>query len=198
MSLEPEIHEATRRMVEILEGMGVGYAVGGAVAMAFGGYVRATRDVDVLVLVPAIRSQELADSLASAGFRMRDEEDRPIPPDVMKMTEASRETGHFRLWWRGTKVEVFVPRVPLQNSILRRRKRVQLTAFSMWITTVEDLVLLKMVFHRAKDLEDVRRLLVANREFLDLPYLREWMSKTLEPQVARELQEMMTGAGVNL
>jgi hypothetical protein len=60
----------------------------------------------------------------------------------------------------------------------------------------EDLVLLKMVFHRARDLEDVRRLLVPRSESLDVAYLREWMTKTLEPEVARELHEMMTRAAI--
>ncbi len=47
MSFAPQIDEAVRQSVRIFEGMGIRYAIGGAVAMAFDGYLRGTRDVDM-------------------------------------------------------------------------------------------------------------------------------------------------------
>lgn len=195
MSLEPGINETARRLVGILERMQAPYAVGGAVAMAFAGFVRATRDLDVLVLVPAVRTQEFADALAAEGFVMRLGDSSPTPPDAGLMAAATRESGHFKAWRGDTRVEVFSPRVPLQDSILRRRVKADLGDFSFWVTTAEDLILLKMVFHRPKDLEDARRLLAANRETLDVAYLREWAAKTLEGPVAEELRGLMGSAG---
>lgn len=196
MSFIPEIHEATARFVRILEAMGLSYAVGGAVAMAFGGHVRGTRDVDVLVLLPDLRTQELADALNDEGFAMRDDHDRPTPVEVVPMVRSARDVGLFRVWWKETKVEVFTPRVPLQDSILRRRLRMGLEGLQIWITTVEDLILLKMIFHRPKDLEDVRHLLAANGDTLDSGYIASWIVRTLEPSVGEELRGMMRQAGV--
>ncbi|MBI5210380.1 MAG: hypothetical protein HY927_10450 [Elusimicrobia bacterium] len=196
MNPEPDIHEAARRLIGVFDKMQVPYAIGGAVAMAFAGFVRATRDVDVLALVPALRFQELADQLAEAGFVMRDEGEKTIPPDAARMAAASREFGYFRVWQGETKADVFLPKVPLQDSVLRRRVRVDLADFPMWVTTTEDLVLLKMVFHRPKDLEDVRHLLAANKEEIDVSYLKEWAAKTLEGPVAQELLELMGRAGI--
>jgi hypothetical protein len=196
MSLEPGIHETARRLVGMLDRMRVPYAVGGAVAMAFAGFVRATRDLDVLALVPAVRTQELAEALAAEGFMMRGEDLSPIPPDAGRMAASTRECGHFKVWRGDIRVEVFSPRVPLQDSILRRRVKADLGDFSFWVTTAEDLVLLKMVFHRPKDIEDVRRLLAANRNTLDIAYLREWAAKTLEAAVAEELSRLMDSAGM--
>ncbi|MBI4677753.1 MAG: hypothetical protein HY748_09230 [Elusimicrobia bacterium] len=198
MSLEPEIHETARRLVGILDRMQAPYAVGGAVAMAFAGFVRATRDLDVLALVPAVRTQELADALAAEGFTMRGDDLSPMAPDAGRMAAASRESGLFRVWRGDTRVEVFSPRVPLQDSILRRRVKADIGDFSFWVTTAEDLVLLKMVFHRPKDIEDARRLLAANRETIDAAYLKEWVARTLEAPVAEELSRLMGTAGISI
>lgn len=65
---------------------------------------------------------------------------------------------------------------------------------TLWLTTPEDLILLKMIFHRPKDLEDVRHLLAANAGTLDLGYLAEWSPKTLEPGIAAEFRELLARA----
>lgn len=191
MSLPPQIGDAVRETVRIFEKMRLPYAIGGAVAMAFSGYPRGTRDVDVLILLPALRSQDLADSFNAAGFRMRDEHDNPIPTDVVRMTTTARDMGHFRVWWHDTKVEVFTPRVPLQDAVLKRRVQVPLGNDTLWITTPEDLILLKMIFHRPKDIEDVRRLIAANREALDRAYIESWIPRTLPDDVGGELRRML-------
>lgn len=191
MSLEPGIHEAAKLLISVLDRLRAPYAVGGAVAMAFAGFVRATRDLDVLALVPSIRYQEFADALAEAGFSMRGDDGASIRPDPVRMAAAGRELGHFRIWWGDTRVEVFCPKVPLQDVVLRRRVRVDLGEFVMWLTTAEDLIVLKMIFHRPKDIEDVRRIIAANRDRLDTAYIRDQAAKTLEPPAARELEALL-------
>jgi len=195
MSLPAQLGHAVRQTVSVFDGLGLPYAIGGAVAMAFGGYPRGTRDVDVLILLPALRSQELADAFNASGFRMHDESDRFMPVDVAQMSRWSREIGHFRVWWKDVKVEVFTPRVPLQDAVLKRRVQVQLEGGPLWITTVEDLILLKMIFHRPKDLEVVRRLLAANQGSLDHAYIESWIPKTLPDSVGAELGGMMRLTG---
>ena len=191
----PDIHETTQRLVRVLEALALPYALGGALGMGFAGVMRATRDIDVLVSLPALRSQELADALNQAGFIIRDRENE-IPVDVSRITREAREAGHFRIWRGNVRVELFVPKVPLQDSILSRRIRVDLGEFSLWTTTPEDLILLKMIFHRPKDIEDVRRLLAVNRDDLDVTYIRNWIDRTLETGPGKELIQMMQQPGL--
>jgi hypothetical protein len=56
------------------------------------------------------------------------------------------------------------------------------------ITTAEDLIVLKMVFHREKDLRDVRGILWVQKGKLDLAYMRQWASRMLEDEVLAELE----------
>lgn len=191
MSVLPGLHEAVCRVVRVLEGLQAPYAVGGAVAMAFAGRIRGTRDVDVLAAVPALRAQEFAEALSREGFTLRDPAGAVAPVDSRFLSEGARKDGLFRVWLDDISVDFFTPRVPLQDSILKRRRRQELSGLTLWLTTTEDLVLLKMVFHRPKDLEDVRHLLAANAGALDLDYLREWGPKTLEPAVDAELKALL-------
>lgn len=195
MMLGPEINEAQRAVVSILESMSVPYALGGAIAMSYHRYVRATRDIDFLILLPAVRFQAFADALNAAGFRMHDDKDQPVAVEVVPMVQSARDIGLFRVWWKHVRVELFVPRVPLQDSVLKRRFRVEDGDAGVWVTTVEDLILLKMVFHRDKDLVDVRRLIAANRGSIDRTYLESWIPKTLTGTAGRELQDMLQAAG---
>ena len=63
---------------------------------------------------------------------------------------------------------------------LARSRRLDLTA--------EDLILLKMAFHREKDLHDIRGILAIQKGKLDLTYLRDWAGKMLPDDQQAELQ----------
>ncbi len=195
MMLGPEINEAQRAIVAILDSLRVPYALGGAIAMSYHRYVRATRDIDFLILLPAVQFQSFADALNAAGFRMHDEKDQPVAVEVAPLVQSTRDLGLCRVWWKHVRVELFVPKVPLQDSVLKRRFRVEDGESGVWVTTVEDLILLKMIFHRDKDLVDVRRLIAANRGSIDRVYIESWIPKTLTGTAGLELQEMLQAAG---
>jgi len=59
------------------------------------------------------------------------------------------------------------------------------------VTTAEDLILLKMAFHRHKDLQDIKGILHVQQGRLDIPYLRHWSGQMLEEPAGRELDELI-------
>ncbi len=63
------------------------------------------------------------------------------------------------------------------------------------MTTAEDLLLLKMSFHRQKDLLDVRGILRVQSAKLDLGYVRRWSAQMLTDEVQRELEQMIQECG---
>ena len=189
------LEETIRRTIEIIEALGLNYAVGGAVAMGLGGFQRHTNDMDLLIALPALRYQELADALNRAGFTQRDEQDNEGAVEVPRARREALELGRFVVWHGEFRVEFFVPKVPLQDAILKRHIRVDLDEFSLWTTTAEDMILLKMIFRRPKDIEDVRRLMVVRRDDLDVPYIESWIDRTLEAEAAAELRRMISEAG---
>ncbi len=56
------------------------------------------------------------------------------------------------------------------------------------ITLAEDLILLKMAFHREKDILDVRSMIWNRKRELDLAYIRRWAGKMLSEERVSELE----------
>jgi hypothetical protein len=167
------------------------YAFGGALANNYWGIVRSTVDVDCLVAIPALKYQQLANELTAIGCQMRDASDHPVAVTVKPMREQVEQQKFIELFQETIRVELFVPFIPLQHEILRRAVRMPLEKREIPVTSAEDLILLKLAFHRPKDLQDVQGILWVQREQLDLSYLRMWSEKTLTEDVQNELAHLI-------
>ena len=84
-----------------------------------------------------------------------------------------------------------MPIVALQNEILRRAVSLHLDRRAIRLTTAEDLILLKMVFRRSKDIDDIRGMLYAQRENLDLKYIEKWAGSMLDDSARTQLDELI-------
>jgi predicted nucleotidyltransferase len=191
----PPLSDVILRLAGICERTGVPYAVGGAVAASFWGVPRTTQDADLLVSVPALVSQHFADALAEEGFSVVDTSGGGMPT-VTGLRRQSDAEGLMRLARRNVPVEMFVPVVPLQHEILRRATDEPFHGRTIKVTSAEDLILLKMAFHRQKDIQDVRGILGVQKGRLDLGHLRSWSARTLDDQTAAELDRLIAAAGM--
>ena len=167
------------------------FAIGGALANNYWGIVRATRDVDCLISLPAIKYQLFADELNAIGCTMHDKDGRHIAITVPRLLEQVQHRKLVECYQERVRIELFVPAVALQDEILRRAIPIRLRNCEIPITTAEDLILLKLVFHRVKDLQDVCGILWLQRDRLDLDYLRHWSARTHEPDVQKELERLI-------
>jgi hypothetical protein len=177
-------------LAEVFQRLELRYAFGGALANNYWGIVRTTVDVDCLVLIPALKYQALADELTAIGCQMRDEFGDSVPMTVQQMRDDVRERMLIECYRRSIRAELFVPVVPLQEEALRRAVLMPFERHQIPITTAEDLILLKMAFHREKDLHDVRGILWVQRGRLDMEYLNRWSARTLEDEVQHELESL--------
>jgi hypothetical protein len=187
----PDLIDIVGRLAEIFQRLQIRYALGGALANNYWGIVRTTQDIDCLIALPAIKYQLLADELAKAGALLRGEQDELVPITVEQMLHHVRQRKLIECWYNSIRIELFVPVVPLQEEILRRAISLPLGMRQVLITTAEDLILLKLVFHRVKDLLDVRGILWMQRGRLDLEYIRNWSARTHEPNVQDELEQLI-------
>jgi hypothetical protein len=138
--------------------------------------------------VPRIRFEDLRGELSGAGFSSLDAKGDPTPITVERMVAEERDRHLVTVVLESVKAEVFFPFLPLQHSILRRAVKLRLGRQEMPITTAEDLVVLKMAFHREKDLRDVRGILWAQKGKLDLASIREWAGRMLRDESRDELE----------
>jgi predicted nucleotidyltransferase len=157
--------EVARAVADALERHGLPYALGGAIALGFYAAPRATVDVDVNVFVPpADELPRALAALADAGFTP-DEDERRL------QVRANAE-GQFRGSIGGMRVDVFVPAIAYYAQLASRRREVTLLGRRLWIVGPEDLVVLKMMFFRRKDLADVEAILRDQQSSLDRQFIR--------------------------
>ena len=181
----------TEDLADAFDRMELSYAFGGALANNYWGIVRTTVDVDCLAAIPALKFQQLADELTSLGCDMRDTSDEPIPVTVEPMRKQVDQQKFIELVRETIRIELFVPFIPLQHEILRRAVQMPLDRRKVPVTSAEDLILLKLAFHRPKDIQDVQGILWVQRRQLDLKHLKAWSEKTLPDDLQGELQELI-------
>lgn len=92
----------------------------------------------------------------------------------------------FRSLFRPTNVfvDIFDAENPLGEAILKRRREVHVQGRIRWTAAAEDIAVLKAFSDRARDHEDLMKLIAVGGRTLDMPYIENW---------ARELDRSMGG-----
>jgi len=132
-----------------------------------------------------------ADELNQLGCVLRDDASQDTAITVPGLLEQVRQRKFIECFQGSVRIELFVPAVPLQEEILRRAVIIKLGVHDVPVTTAEDLILLKLAFHRVKDMQDVRGMLWVQRGKLNLDYLDHWTKQTLRHDSQKELQQLV-------
>ena len=162
--------ELARVIADVLEAEGLPYAIGGALALGFYAPPRATVDVDVNVFVaPSQGFDRTLSALAKTGF---------VPEgDVDALRDQACSEGQFRGRLDGMRVDVFVPAIDFYARLADRRRKVSLLGRPIWILAAEDLVVLKLMFYRRKDLADIEAVLAEQGATLDRGYVHRTITE---------------------
>jgi hypothetical protein len=168
----------------ILEASGTKMALMGGIALASWKYVRATRDVDLLVGLEGKSVDELLEQLRAAGIRPRRQ-----PPVVnlgrLRMIQCIYEPPDKFL---DVQIDLLLAECPYQLQALTRRVPEQLAGLdvSVFVLACEDLILHKLLAGRVIDRVDCVSLIRLQRETLDWTYLQKWSEHL---SVSQELQD---------
>jgi hypothetical protein len=155
-----------RAVFDVLERLGVRYFVTGSVAASVHGVLRQSHDTDV-VLVDAGRYVELAEALRGRCLIA----EPTAYGDFSMASIIERDTAD--------KVDVIMaPSRAFEVSAMERRQRAEVPGLGpVWVASVEDLVLAKLVWSEGTSelqLRDCAQLLHLNAAILDRAYLQHW------------------------
>ena len=162
--------QVARAIADALERRKIPYAIGGAIALGFYAPPRATLDVDVNIFVST--GQAFAKALGTpkdSGF--------VAEADAAMLLRQAREEGQFRGRLAGIRVDVFVPTVPFYKELKRRVRNAVLLGRPIKILSPEDLLVLKLMFFRRKDLADAEAVLRDQGTALDRRKVRNRLVK---------------------
>ncbi len=156
-----EIEAAFVELAEALESSRVGYVLIGGLAVALSGEPRATLDVDISVWVDPERLNETVLFLANR-FRSR---------STQPLEFVARHRVLPLLTSNGIRADIVFGAIPFEREIVERAVLKVAGGKRLPVASIEDLVLMKIISTREKDLNDARALLRRYRDSLDREYL---------------------------
>lgn len=159
---------ALRDLVVWLQAEHVPGVVIGGVAASLLGRPRATRDIDAMVLLAEDSWERFLLSGARFGF----------VPRRLDTLAFARQTRVLLVHHEpsGIDADIVFGRLPFEEEAIARVVSVDLGGVSVPLATPEDLIIMKAVAHRPRDLADIESLLDAHAH-LDLRRVRRWVRK---------------------
>lgn len=165
-----ELSKALEDFSRLFESLGVDYAVMGGIAVRAHGIPRPTQDVDFTAAIERNRLPELYGAATRLGYTIPEKfasgwVDQVAGMPLVRIRRYTKE--------KGVDVDVFLAESSFQRELLARAKVEQVDDQPLRVVTPEDLILLKLVSHRHRDLADVGDILFTQGQ-LDEAYMRHW------------------------
>lgn len=157
------------------------YVILGGLAVVLYGEPRLTADIDVNI---SIRKDEIGVFLSAArnlGFY-------PIPSNIKSFI---KETGVIPLRFAKGNVfgrcDIIIAENPIEYQALKRAKIKKIGSLRAKFVSPEDLIIHKITSDRARDLEDLKGILIRQQGKLDIEYILFWLKKIAKANHKPEL-----------
>ncbi|MBX3234186.1 MAG: hypothetical protein KIT84_40235 [Labilithrix sp.] len=184
MSARDSLPEAVARMLRFTQELALPCALIGGVAVIARVFVRATKDVDLLVSCPIGGARRLLEVARRHGYDWEE-------ADVDDFLAA----GLLRMWGppsrqEGLGLDVLLTDSPFNEDVVRRATLVEVLGSNVPVATPEDLLLMKLEANRPVDLDDAIAIKDGVGARLDMAYLRA-QADALGEDVRRRLDALL-------
>lgn len=156
-----ELEAALVEVATALDACGLAYVLIGGLAVALAGEPRTTLDVDVSVWT---EPEQLNFALNCLCMKLR-----PTRPDYRALVEQHRVLPVRTA--TGTRADIIFAALPAERDMIRRGVSTPVGSRMVRVAALEDLIFMKLISEREKDLADARALLRRFKHTLDRGYL---------------------------
>ncbi|MBS0264757.1 MAG: hypothetical protein JSS02_22675 [Planctomycetes bacterium] len=169
------LHDALDVVCEFLDRSGFPYAIAGGMAVAIWGEPRATYDVDLVVAANFSAPEDLLAAIRAEPAFFLDPQTLPMPPDMNiirahLVDKQASEPGIIL-------VDLLLLKSAFAASLQQRRILMTVAGRERWVCSVEDLIVLKLMSGRTKDLEDVRGIRRIQEGAINVEYVADWAER---------------------
>ena len=176
--MDDAVRQTLRDLKQLLKRRRAPYAVIGGIAVAIRGEPRFTADIDALVGIDIAAAVHLVRSLSKSAFL-------PLFPDIEEVVKTSCILP-MRHRKTSIKVDLAIGLTGFELRAIERAEDVRFGRLSLRVVTAEDLLLMKVLAGRPRDLDDTERIVAKQGKKLDWSYVFE-TAKQLEEVVAQDL-----------
>lgn len=187
-SIEPtplmdQLTDAVAGLAGLFQQQRIAYALIGGLGVAVRGNRRLTQDADFLLHIPAIQLPRLLEAMVESGCTL----------DVMQGIRDWTDGGMLVVTGPGgVHVDCLKAVIPVFHRILERARPEPFGKQTVRVADAEGLILLKLIAFRPLDQEDIRGILAANADRLDLDWVRQEASLAgLDPQRLSDFELMV-------
>jgi len=163
------IEKLIKKLAQRLDEDKIPYMIIGGQAVLLYGTPRLTRDIDITLGVDTDKFQLIEGICKKLGLKILHEN----PEEFAKETKViPAEEPDLRI-----RVDFIFSFTPYEAQAIKRTKEVVMNGFPVRFASCEDVVIHKMIAARAVDEEDVKNILIKNKDSIDVKYIREWLSE---------------------
>ena len=168
---------ALQRLLDQYEGKCV---IIGGVAVSLLGTPRLTADIDALILLSIEDIPELLQTAEAEGLTGR-------ITDLLEFARKNRVV-LLRHAESGTGIDISLGMLPFEEEMIARSVEYDVEGMKIRLPTPEDLIILKAVAHRPKDLLDIQGIINSHPD-LDHQHIRNWVQQFSELLAMPEIWE---------
>lgn len=177
MAARAELSRIAAALSADLAAAGIDHVLTGALALSIHARPRQTQDIDVVVSVPSLRLPAVFAIARRHGF---EGDDRRLIAEIRAGSFAQMTSGPLTL-------DVIVPVLPYHAQVVRRAVRCDVAGTQVPLVTAEDLFVMKVLWHRPKDVADLQILgAIASR--LDVAYILATLATLVPPEDPRHAE----------
>ena len=161
------IEELIQKIAQRLDEDKIPYMIIGGQAVLLYGSPRLTRDIDITLGIDTDKFQPIEILCRELGLKVLPED----PADFASETNVlPAEEPKSRI-----RVDFIFSFTPYETQAMTRTNQVPMNGYPVKFASCEDVIIHKMFAARAIDIEDVKNILVKNKDSVDLEYIRRWL-----------------------
>jgi hypothetical protein len=158
------LEDAYKKVVTFLNKGKYKYIIIGGIAAGTIGEARATGDIDIDIIINSAEVPVFLGKLKNAGFKI------PRGNDL----KSALQTGIFRITYKNFYIDLLIATTELEEKACERSQKRSLYGVKAFFPTPEDMILLKIIPGRDKDLLDAKNIALRHKGKLDTRYLKDW------------------------
>ena len=162
------IEELIKKIGQRLDEDKIPYMIIGGQAVLLYGTPRLTRDIDITLGVDTDKFLLIEKICRKLGLKILPENPEDFARDTKVLPAEELKTR--------IRVDFIFSFTPYEAQPINRAKEVSMDSYTVKFASCEDVIIHKMIAARAIDVEDVKNILLKNRDSLDLEYLERWLS----------------------
>jgi predicted nucleotidyltransferase len=170
----------------LLERIAVGLANAGLPYMVFGGQAvllygepRLTRDIDVTLGVDPSELARVIDVIQSLSFRILTENAAEFVRETLVLPAIDPKTG--------IRIDFVFSLSQFERAAIERSRTIDVDGVGVQFVSLEDLIVMKLLAARPRDLEDVAAILRKNRDF-NRSHVEKWL-REFDQELNTRLEE---------